>query len=423
MSRSAWVVLIAIGLSLSTPALNAQEEHHHSMGPSECGEMEVWDYSMAMCTPLAMKDMPMKMLMLHGNSFFTQTVQEGARGRNAFTVPNMFMADIGSSFGDHHYISLDFMGTLERWTYPNGGYPELLQIGEENGDHIPYLDAQHPHSSPIMGLTLSDTISFGSGKDHVKLFFAPRGETTDGPIAFMHRPTGMVNPDAPLGHHIGQDVGHITSTVLGASLRLSDTTFEMSTFNGTEPEPTKVDLPIGNPNSYAARLIEQFTPSFYAMTSAAYIKNPDAHNPDLDHLWRYSASLYNDHSYENGWAIHNAFIWGLINYYDNTSALNSFSEEFWLHKNGANIWSRIDVLQRTPAELVITSSSPNDPKWVTAVTFGYTHKIAAWESAEVGLGTSVTKDFLPNDYQSAYSGNPLTGKIFLRVSGMKMWEL
>jgi hypothetical protein len=394
----------------------------HPMGPRDCSEMEVWDYFMGMCMPLAMKDMPMKMLMLHGNAFIVQTSEEGPRGRNALSSANMAMLDYGTSAFDRHYFNIDLMMTLEKWTFPKDGYPELLQIGEENEDHKPYLDAQHPHSSPIMGLTFSDTISLGHDKDHLKVFFAPRGQATDGPIAFMHRQTGMQNPDAPLGHHIGQDVGHITSTVIGASLRKSDSTFEVSTFNGTEPEPSKVDLPLGTPNSFAARVTEQFSDSTYAMASAAFVKNPEPNEPELDHIWRYSASLYNDHQFDNGWMFHNAFIWGLVNFYDGASALNAFNEEFWFHKSRSSIWGRIEHLQRTAFELQIIPAA-NDPKWVTAATLGYTHKFATWENLEIGLGASVTKDFLPGEFQAAYGGNPLSGKAFLQVGGMKMWDL
>lgn len=393
-----------------------------SLRPSDCHPMEVWDFSMGMCMPIAMKGMPMKMVMLSYNAFLTQTVEEGARGRSALSVPNMMMLDVGSSIGDRHYVNLDFMGTAELWTFPKNGTPELLQIGEENADHEPYLDAQHPHSSPIMGLTLSDTITL-SGKDFVKVFFAPRGQSTDGPVAFMHRPTGMVNPDAPLGHHIGQDAGHITSTVLGTTLHFNETTIEASAFNGTEPEPSKVDLPLGPLNSYAARFIQEFTPQMYAMASAAYVKSPEPHDPELDSIWRYSASLYNDLTFDNGWMLHNTLIWGLVNFYDETSALNSFAEEFWFHKERQNIWGRIEYLQRTPGELEIASSQPHDPQWVTAVTVGYTHEIGTWESGRVGLGASVTKDLLPSEYRAAYSGDPLTGKVFLQVGGMNMWEL
>src|SRR5665213_2194495 len=83
-------------------------EHHHPTGPSDCSDMEVFEYSMGMCMPLAMKGMPMSMLMVHGNAFATQLWEEGSRGRNAFAAPNMFMADIGTSVGDRQYINLDF---------------------------------------------------------------------------------------------------------------------------------------------------------------------------------------------------------------------------------------------------------------------------------------------------------------------------
>ena len=147
---------------------------------------------MGMCMPSAMAGMPMQMFMIHGNSFFMQTVEEKPRGRDAFSVPHMLMIDAGTSVGEQHYINLDFMGTLERWTFPTNGTPELFQIGESQADGTPFLDAQHPHSSPIMGLTLSDRISL-SGKNQAMIWGAPRGESGDGPIAFMH---GGVGPNS-----------------------------------------------------------------------------------------------------------------------------------------------------------------------------------------------------------------------------------
>ena len=393
-------------------------------GPSDCSHMEAWDYATGMCMPLAMPGMPMTMVMVHGSSFFNQTFEEGARGQNAFAVPNMLMTDIGQSVGDHQYINLDFMGTIEKWSFPKAGYPELLQIGEQRDDGSPFIDDQHPHSSPIMGLTLSDTISFGVGKNHAKVWFAPRGESTDGPVAFMHRATGVVNPDAPLGHHIGQDVGHISSTVVGASIFVGDTTIEASSFNGTEPDPMKVDLPIGALNSYAARLTEQFSRHFYAMASAAFVKSPDPNEPDLDHLWRYSASIYGETQIDEGWSLSETLIWGLINNFDHSSSLNSFADEFLLRKDACSFWGRLEILQRTPSELaVINTDDMNRGRWVTAATFGYTHRLAEWGDAELGLGGSLTKDFLPPEFESAYGGDPLTAKIFLHLSGAKMWHI
>jgi hypothetical protein len=392
---------------------------------SSCDEMQYYDVAMSMCMPLPMANMPMKMLMLQGNAFGVYDAEEGPRGRDAVTSTNMFMGDIGSSVGDAQYFNLDYMGTLERWTIPYAGYPELLQIGESNDQGAPFIDAQHPHSSPVMGLTLSDTIAFGVGKNNLKLFFAPRGEATEGPIPFMHRITAMVNPDAPLGHHVGQDVAHISSTVIGASLLLGKTHFEISTFNGTEPEPDAVNLPVQSPNSVAIRLIEGFSNDWSGMISASHVNNPEPDQPEITFENRYSTSLYWSKKLPSGCQFNNSFIYGMAQNYDFTT-LSSFAEEFLLKHESSQIWGRIEVLQRTPAELAIaTTGNPNQSQWIEATTLGYTHKILSLpsDSLVLGLGGSVTRDLLPETFIGAYGGNPWTGKVFLQLSGAQMFDL
>jgi hypothetical protein len=391
-----------------------------------CSDMETWDVAMWMCMPLPMAGMPMRMAMLHGYAFATEINETGPRGRTDFAAPNMFMGDLGRSIGDSQYLNLDYMGTLERWTIPYGGYPELLQVGESNSQGSPFVDAQHPHSSPVMGLTLSDTIRFNEETgNNVKLFFAPRGESTDGPVAFMHRPTGMVNPDAPLGHHIGQDVGHISSTVIGGSLRWGNTRIEASTFNGTEPQPDAVDLPLAAPNSVAVRFVEEFAPDITAMASVAYVKNPEPDEPDISFEYRYSASLYTRYAVGRGWDFHNALIFGLVTNYDHASTLASFGEEFLFQGDRPRLWGRIEAVQRTAAELEIPGAfESNQGAWVQALTLGYTHAVQKWSGAELGLGASVTMDVVPSDFGSSYgSRTPMTGKVFLRFGGMGMWDL
>lgn len=412
-------LLFATFFSTYAFAQTHQHESSHPMSPAECPEMMVWDYKSGNCTPLAMAGMPMRMYMLHGNAFLVQNFNGGDRGTNHFSSPNMVMGDIGTSLGDINYINFNFMLTLEKWTYPSIGYPQLLQIGEEDKNGNPYIDAQHPHSSPIMGLTLSDTISLG-GRDHFKFYFSPRGQATEGPIAFMHRVTGMANPDAPLGHHVGQDVAHISSTVIGASLNLQKSTLEASIFNGEEPEPTKTDLPMGSLNSYAFRFIQEFSDNVYAMASMGYSKDPEHDEPEIDEIYRYSASIYYHKKLNHGWMFHNAFIFGVVNFYDQISKLRSFGNEFLFHAMDLphSLWGRAEFLERGGAQLLIENE--NETKWIGALTLGYTYDLYQTDYGKIGVGFSATKNFIPSVFDQAYGVDPLSGKVFVQLSGMKM---
>lgn len=410
------------GMDHSKTAKHVAMDHRIHWGPSSCKDDEAWDYSQGMCLSLNLNGSEKTEFMIHGNAFLTGIWAEKPRGKNQFAIPNMIMANYGRSVGESQFINANLMLTFERWTFHEDGYSELLQIGESNEDEIPYIDAQHPHSSPIMGFTISDTFYLGNGKDNLKLSFAPRGQATDGPIAFMHRPTGMANPDAPLGHHLAQDVGHITSTVLGASLTKHKTTFEVSAFHGKEPEPAKTDLPMGALDSYAARLSQELSQHWQMMASAAFVKSPEGdHNPNLDHVWRYSLSSYNQLTLSNEWTWSNSLVYGVINFYDEIPKLVSLNEEFLFYKKPFNAWGRFEFVQRTAAQLGITTASNIfSPQDVYALTLGYTHDLSSWKSLIFGIGGSATKVMLPSELEEAYNSDPVSGRFFIQISGMWM---
>jgi hypothetical protein len=351
--------------------------------------------------------------MAMGNVFLAYVGESGPRGRNSLAAPNWAMFDLGVDLARWNRVELDVMLTAERWTFPSEGYPLLLQIGESNAQGQPFIDAQHPHSSPLMGLTLSDVISFSADRTRVlRVFFAPRGESTDGPIAMMHRPTGTVNPDAPLGHHIGQDVGHITGTVIGASLFIGKTIIEASTFHGREPEPTQVDLPLGAPDSFAARVVQQFGRHFMTAASIAYVNDPEG-DPGIANELRMSASGYTQWDLPRRWRAEGALIWGGITKYDRATFLDSITGEWLFHDDSNQIWGRAEALERTPGELNVPSAARDTGKWVGALTVGYTHRLASLWAFDFSVGGS---------FAAAYGGNSIfSGKLFLEARLMKMF--
>ena len=384
---------------------------------------ESLDLLTGMCSQLFDLKSKSESFMLHGNVFLVGISQEGPRGEDGFALPNMLMLDYQNNSGSAHTLGVNLMLTIEKWTFPKDGYPELLQIGEKNADGDPYIDAQHPHSSPIMGLTFSDTYRWDqSSKSHAKFFFAPRGQTTEGPIAFMHRNTGMVNPDAPLGHHIGQDVGHISSTVLGAALYWQKMSLEISAFNGTEPEPDVVELRMGPLDSGAVRVGYQLSEKMLGLISFAYVNEPEPDEPQVGFYRRYSASLYNEWHFSDSWKLYNTFIYGRVENYDLIPNLSSFAEEFAFNKKPMTIWGRIEILQRAPEQLQVVVPAPENADWISEVTLGYTHHLASAMNMDFQLGASVSKYFIPSILKEAYGSDPWAGKIFIQTSGMKMFS-
>jgi hypothetical protein len=412
--------LVQLGYSQDTTMGSSKTQGGILQDPTKVGAMEVWDPGMGMAMPFPMAHMPMSMLMLHGYGFFEAVAEEGqARGRADFSGPNMFMVDLGSSVGDSQYLNLDLMLTSDLWLVPKNGTPELFQIGETQADGTPFLDAQHPHSSPIMGLTLSDTIVLDAGdKSYLKLFAAPRGESTDGPVAYMHRLTGMVNPDTPLGHHLGQDVGHISGSVLGGSLKLGSFHIEGSCFDGTEPAPTQVDLPLRSPDSYGFRAILDLAADCQVMASYAKVQNPE---PGIAQAERYSASLYTRTPLSEAWNFYNTAIYGGITNIDQAGYLNSVLEEFAFQSEKMAIFGRVEVLQRTPNQLGVPGiPDPDNGRWIESLSFGYSHRVLAWDGWELRAGGEVTNDITPPEYSGLYEGNPFSYKFFFQLGGSQM---
>jgi hypothetical protein len=396
------------------------EHHDNSMGgmcmPNECPPGEVWDDGMSMCMP---GTAPNKVsTMFHYNQFLVYTSGSGPRGRDAFTAPNMWMLMVNKKISDRNELGLSWMGTTDKWTVPTRGTPELLQTGESNQNNVPYIDAQHPHSSPIMGLTFSDILTLGDrGQHKLTFFFAPRGEATAGPEAFMHRASAVGNVDAPLAHHL-QDVFHVTSTVIGTKLQVNGkTTIEASTFSGKEPSPAEVDLDMHNPDSYGVRVNHELNEHWSIGGSYANVKGQHRNEPDTEHENAYSSWFTTDHIIKSG-KLNTATIWGQVKNRDADLTLNSYLEEFVYQLGKNNFFGRAEVLQRTPDQLeIVVTDGSTGAKWVKALTLGYERNIFQNEDREVYFGAAATKDYLPNQFQNAYDGNPLSGKVFIRITG------
>lgn len=170
-------------------------------------------------------------LMAHGFVNLVADRQTGRRGSDKVFAESMAMLmgqrPLGfGTLGARAMLSLDP-------TMGKRGYPLVFQTGETADGRTHLVDRQHPHDL-FMELATSYSVPLGRNGSAFVYLGLP-GEPALGPPAFMHRFSGMRNPEAPLTHH-WLDSTHITFGV--ATLGASQGPFQLegSWFNGREPD-------------------------------------------------------------------------------------------------------------------------------------------------------------------------------------------
>jgi hypothetical protein len=362
------------------------------------------------------------MLMVHGTAFIRYTAigsdrdvsVAGKGNRSRVDAPSMLMLMYAkpltakSQFGFRSMFSLDPL--IERgW-----GYPLLYQSGESFGGQ-PLHDRQHPHDF-ISELAATYSYKFDE-KNSVYFYTGYPGEPALGPVAYFHRPSGANNPDAPLGHH-WQDATHITFGVLTAGYTYDKVKFEVSAFNGAEPDENRWAFDRPKINSFSARLSFNPTKEWSFQISHGYLRNPERQEPEIRILRRTTASaMYNKGFDENhNWA--NTFIWGQN--YSTEGRSNSFLYEsnFDFFKN--SIFGRMEQVQKNAHELVLPSPHPEGNFWIQSYSIGYLRDLVKEKGVDVGIGTMATMNFNPQSISSVYGGTRHGGwQVFLRLRASK----
>src|SRR5437588_11573100 len=248
------------------------------------------------------------MLMLHGAIFPRYTNVSTRRGDDRIDAPNWVMGMYSHPLGDSAQIGARLMMSLDPLTEGGRGYPLLFQTGESWHDQ-PLHDRQHPHDLfDELSLSLSQKFEHDfSGY----LYFGYPGEPALGPPAFMHRPSAMDDPDAPIGHH-WQDSTHITFGVATAGLvwsRFGGIKIEGSIFTGREPDEDRYDFDRPRFDSYSGRLSWNPTQNLALQVSYGYIKSPEAVDPKTNIHRTTASAIYNlPLGPDRNWS--NTFAWG-----------------------------------------------------------------------------------------------------------------
>lgn len=363
------------------------------------------------------------MLMLHGTMFFRYTsigssrdVSVAGKGsRNRFDAPSMFMAMYTKPIGEKSQIGLRAMFSLDPIIERGYGYPLLYQSGELfRGEQI--HDRQHPHDF-ISELAASYSYKFND-KTSFFVYGGLPGEPALGPPMYLHRPSGMNNPDAPIGHH-WQDATHITYGVITAGVTHGKVKFETSAFNGTEPDENRWAFDKPRLNSFSGRLSFNPTKEWAFQISHGYLKYPERAEPDLKVMRRTTASaMFNrTFSQNQNWA--NTFVWGRNSSDEGNSNALLFESNYAFDKN--NIFGRAEQVQKNAHELVLPSPHPEGNFWVGAYSLGYLRDVIKDKGVDVGLGGMATFNTNPASISSFYGGTSHAGwQLFVRLRPSRM---
>jgi len=331
------------------------------------------------------------MFMAHGVLDFVYDDQGGKRGGDKSFVAGMAMLMAEHSFGDGDRLLLRGMVSPEPLMGASG-YPLLFATGETANGRDPLIDRQHPHN---LVMELSATFTH----QDFYLYAGLPGEPALGPPAYMHRLSGMDNPEAPITHH-WLDSTHITNGVVTAGEIFGDWKIEASAFNGREPNQQRYQINDPNIDSFSGRLSVNPTSNWALQASYGYLKSPEQLSPRSSQHRVTASASYNLPFGDNDWAT--TFAWGRKNDLDGflleSAVIVQRDDRLYLRLERADE-DELDTVPATPSK----------------ASLGYVHDFPVGSYFAFGVGGTVSRYLYGGALNTAYGDNPTSGLLFLRV--------
>ena len=346
------------------------------------------------------------MIMVHGYLNQVYDHQGGPRGATEDFSNSMFMGMAQRSW-DQDTLGLRAMLSLDP-LMGKSGYPLLLQTGETADGVHPLVDRQHPHD---LFMELSASWSHAIDQAHSLFIYGGLpGEPALGPPAFMHRASGMDDPEAPISHH-WLDSTHVTYGVLTAGYVFQQFKFEVSVFHGREPDQFRYNIETGRLDSASARVSWNPDASWSLQASQGYIHSPEELASQVNQHRSTASAIYDRALDDGNWAT--TLAWGRDD--DRPGhALNAclLESTVTLHSEHT-VFAR---LERVQEDELFTGTSPlaDQVYGVTKLSVGYIHDWPIAQHLYFGLGALGSLYDLPTAVGTAY-GKPHSYMAFARL--------
>jgi len=348
-------------------------------------------------------------LMAHGYLNAVYDRQTGPRGDDKGFTSSMLML-MGNRPAGPGTLGLRAMLSLDP-TQGKSGYPLLFQSGETADGSTHLVDRQHPHDL-FMELSTSYSVPFGQDGSAFVYLGLP-GEPALGPPAFMHRFSGMRNPEAPITHH-WLDSTHITFGVATLGVSRGPFQLEGSWFNGREPDQFRWNIETRKFDSWSARLSYNPLPELAMQVSYGDLKSPEQLEPDV-RVKRATASItYHLKTGADHWAT--TLAWGRNK---KSGPETKTSEPGWLLESTYAIRDKHTIFAR--AEQVDNSElfAEGHPLHGESVrlrklSLGYIYDFARTGPVAWGIGGVVGFLDGPSRIEPSYGSSPRSYMLFLQ---------
>jgi hypothetical protein len=319
----------------------------------------------------------------------------------------MGQRNIGSK-GLFHFST---MVSLDLVTVGESGYPLLFQTGESYKG-APLVDRQHPHDL-FSELSVSYAHSFSSQSD-LFVYLGYPGDPALGPVAYVHRPSGFFNPDAPLTHH-WTDATHITFGVATLGYRNGNWKVEGSSFTGREPNEKRYDFDRPRFDSWSGRLSFNPTQKWALQASHGFIRSPEEAHPGEDVHRSTASATFSSRGFGERF-VNVTALWGLNKTPGHAGENGALLEGSYASSHYA-VYGRYEWVQKSLEELNLNENVyGHDALFpVHALTLGASRDLALIGQTKIALGGQVT--FYSPDQRLAplYGQNPIAGDVYLRI--------
>jgi hypothetical protein len=349
-------------------------------------------------------------LMAHGFVDLIYADQDGPRGDQKTFSENMLMGMATRPLGPGR-LGLRAMLAAEPWTIGDEGYPLLLQTGETANGRDPLIDRQHPHDL-FMEMAASYSVDLGADSS-VFVYLGLPGEPALGPPAFMHRFSGLENPEAPVSHH-WLDSTHITFGVATLGWVRGPVKLEGSVFTGREPDEKRTDIEEPKMDSWSIRASFQPSINWALQASYGHLNSPEQLEPEVDTDRSTLSAIYNRPLADGNWQT--TLAWG------RNAKDPGASTDSWLLESAATFAPRHTLFGRFERqennELFGHGNEGEHAEEVFTVgklSLGYVWDAFIGDGWKGGLGALGSLALIPSELEDDYGDQPVSWMAFLRV--------